>query len=329
MATLRGGEFENRLAPSTVVHRIPQHGRYDFRAAFSLAALMGRLRPLVVQTWLTKMDLLAGAAALARAVPWVGTERSSEMAYPPALQNRLRAMLIPRADALVANSRGGLEVWKRAAGRQVQRIIPNAVPSFADVAPGLPADIAIDPDTPLVVYAGRVIEGKGLTTLLRSMIDVRREISASLLICGSGERLDHYQHLAGELGLGDAAVFAGYVSDVAPVLRRADVFVSLSRFEGLPNAVQEAMACGTPLVVSDIPAHREFLDESTARLVACGDVAGTAAAILDCLRDRGAARARADEALRRTEAWSPELVAAQYDALYRQCLAAAACSARD
>ena len=102
------------------------------------------------------------------------------------------------------------------------------------------------------------------------------------------------------------------------MLRRADVFVSLSRFEGFPNAVQEAMACETPLVVSDIPAHREFLDDSAARLVAGEDAGTVAAAIVDCLRCRDAARARAAEALRRTARWSPENVAAQYDALYRE-----------
>jgi glycosyltransferase involved in cell wall biosynthesis len=50
-------------------------------------------------------------------------------------------------------------------------------------------------------------------------------------------------------------------------MKTVRVLVSTSVFEGQPNAVLEAMACGCPLVVSDIAAHREFLDDETAAIV--------------------------------------------------------------
>ncbi len=68
-------------------------------------------------------------------------------------------------------------------------------------------------------------------------------------------------------------------------MKVARVFVSPSRFEGHPNVVLEAIACGTSLIVSDIPEHREFLDPSCAVLVSPDDVTGLTAAIEAALSD--------------------------------------------
>jgi glycosyltransferase involved in cell wall biosynthesis len=320
IAVLKGGVFETQLAPSTVVHHVPHHGSRDLRIPFRLAALIGRIRPLIVQTWLTNMDIFAGAAALTRSVPWIATERSSALAYPPRLENRLRAFLLPHADAIVANSRGGLDVWQRSASRQIQRIIPNGISALTDDGTPLPAWMPASSDAPIVVFVGRLSEEKRLPTLLRAMAEVRRQIPAITVLCGTGRMHAELQATARALSLEDSVIFAGHVSDVPSIVRRADVFVSISRFEGFPNAVQEAMVCGTPLVVSDIPSHREFLDEAAARLVDGDDVPKIADAIIDCLSLRDAARNRAAEALRRTAAWSSQAMAGEYDALYRQIL---------
>lgn len=54
--------------------------------------------------------------------------------------------------------------------------------------------------------------------------------------------------------------FLGKRSDVRTFLQNADCFISASESEGLPNAVLEALACGCPVLLSDIPQHREILD---------------------------------------------------------------------
>jgi glycosyltransferase involved in cell wall biosynthesis len=54
----------------------------------------------------------------------------------------------------------------------------------------------------------------------------------------------------------------GHIGDVRPYLRGADYYVSASHSEGLPNAVLEAMACGLPVALSDIPSHREQVGPS-------------------------------------------------------------------
>ena len=82
----------------------------------------------------------------------------------------------------------------------------------------------------------------------------------------------------------------------------------------------EAMACQRPLVVSDIPAHREILDRHSALWVDPQDPAAIARAVLEVFDDPRAAALRAATAKTRAEAWSIASAAAQYDAVYRQVL---------
>jgi starch synthase len=81
--------------------------------------------------------------------------------------------------------------------------------------------------------------------------------------------------------------------------------------------VLEAVACGTPLVVSDIAEHREFLDATTAMLVSPDDDEGMAHALAAVLGDPEQARRRAEAARPLVDALSIERAAAEYDEVYR------------
>jgi glycosyltransferase involved in cell wall biosynthesis len=108
------------------------------------------------------------------------------------------------------------------------------------------------------------------------------------------------------------------VDNLWDLMSCADAFVSLSRFEGCPNAVLEAMACGCPVVVSDIPAHREMLDESSARFADPDDTAKAAAELKATLMSGDGGRARVARAL---AAGRPvEATARLYEQLYLSLL---------
>jgi glycosyltransferase involved in cell wall biosynthesis len=94
-------------------------------------------------------------------------------------------------------------------------------------------------------------------------------------------------------------------------MKRARVFVSLSRYEGSPNVVLEAAACGTPLVLSDIAAHRDLVGDETASFVDCDDAEQAAEAIR-------AAIVRPRIVRPRNERDSIESVAREYLAIYEK-----------
>jgi len=108
----------------------------------------------------------------------------------------------------------------------------------------------------ILLTVGSLLPRKDVGTLIRAVLNMKAD--ARLLILGEGPMEQELQSLAG----GDhRIVFAGHQKDVRDFMHLSDFFVSASVSEGLPNTVLEAMACGLPVMLSDIPAHREIFSE--------------------------------------------------------------------
>lgn len=110
-----------------------------------------------------------------------------------------------------------------------------------------------------VVSIGRLEPVKDPLTMVESY---RQGIGRDgrLVVIGDGALREDLEALVARAGLGDCVTFTGLIDREAVFahLAGADVFVSTSTGEGLPVAVMEAMASRTPIVLSDIPPHREF-----------------------------------------------------------------------
>lgn len=105
---------------------------------------------------------------------------------------------------------------------------------------------------PHLVAAGRLRREKGFDLLLEAMPAVLgRFPEARLTILGEGPLEAELKEQAGRLGVTDHVDFPGFVPNPWPHFRHAGVFVLPSRFEGLPNALLEALVLGTPAVASE------------------------------------------------------------------------------
>lgn len=316
VASSRGGANLGRMQAAGVEwHRLGGSHR-DPLIFLRLLRLMRRLRPDVVQTILTPMDILGGAAALMTGTRWVLRESSSAQLYATGWRHRLRLLLARTADAIVSNSAGGDAYWREAPGAPPLHVIPNALPleEVAGWARAMPAE-EFDLGVKVVLYAGRMDAGKNVEGVLAALARVADELPFVAVMCGDGPSRMKLEAMARELGLADRVLFKGYVDNLWALMRRADAFVSLSRFEGCPNVVLEAMACGCPLVVSDIPAHREILDEHSARFADPDDTARAAAELKAALLFGDEARTRAARA--RAARRPVETTARLYEQLYR------------
>ncbi|MGW7243575.1 glycosyltransferase [Streptomyces sp. NPDC054804] len=143
----------------------------------------------------------------------------------------------------------------RAGIRARYAVVPNGIDidHFTPGAPDTPGRSA--PRAPLVVCVGRLCPQKGQDVLLRAWPEVLRRVpGARLALVGDGPDGEALRRLAP-----DSVEFAGAVTDVRPWYRAADLVVLPSRWEGMALAPLEAMACGRPVLVTDVDGARESL----------------------------------------------------------------------
>jgi len=323
-ALVAGGPNLARLQASGAhIHRLRSVTSYDPRLAWQLARIVRRVKPDVVQVWFVQMEVIAGAVSTLFGIPWILSERSSILAYPPTWKNSLRVAVARRADAIVSNSSGGDDYWKERAGSGVLRfIIPNAVPleEIDRARAHVPSGLAVRTDQAVVLSIGRFGPEKNIDRLFDALRDIVQRPRTVGILCGEGPLRPGICHRIAEAGLSDRIFAPGYIIEICPLLKRADVVVAAGVFEGRPNAVLEAMAAERPLVVSDIPAHREILDDTSALWVDSGDPRAIAAAVRSVLDDPMAAARRAAAARSRAVQWSMAAAAAEYDRVYERVL---------
>ncbi|HEV8693290.1 MAG TPA: glycosyltransferase [Lysobacter sp.] len=326
VAYCSGGPNLARLEDSGVhLHALPSAGNHDPALAWKVFRLVRRLRPDVVQTWLLQMDILGGAAALFNRLPLIVSERCSATAYPPGWKTHLRLLVGRRATCIVANSQGGIDYWRPHLSADRLHLVRNCV-SPAEHPEGEPVE-ALAPSLaghPVVLFAGRYTYQKNISGLVDALILVARQHpDAAIRMFGEGPERESAERQVTAAGLARRIVVAGYSSQLATWMAHATVCVSVSRFEGHPNVVIEAAAAGCPLVLSDIPAHRELFDERSAALVPIDSPPRIAEAVLETLHDPARARERATRARVIAAEWDLATAATTYGSIYERAAATA------
>ncbi len=301
VASSRGGvNLEKILSRGARWHRLGGFSNRDPIIFLRLLGLIRRLKPDIVQTILAPMDIMGGTAALLTGTPWVLKESSCALNYQKGLREKIRRSLGKRADVVISNSPGGDKYWE-AAGQRRRRLIPNAVP-FGEINDNDSTEernlsTIFSTGQKIILLAGRMDAGKNFAAALAALAELADEIPFVVFFCGDGPQRVALEKSAKNYNLERRVFFPGYVSNLWSLMKSADVFVSLSRFEGCPNVVLEAAACGCPLIISDIAAHRDLLDETGALFVDPNDVSAAAKAIKETLLDGGeVARERARRA---------------------------------
>lgn len=188
----------------------------------------------------------------------------------------------PLADAImtVSESDKRLGVEHGIARAEAFRVVHNSVP---DVEPALRADPGVSP--PRLVMVARLAAPKDPITMLHALARLR-ELDWSCELIGDGPDRRAVEAAVRETRLQDRVALLGTRDDVPERLAAAQVFMLVTKREGFPISVLEAMRAGLPVVASDVGGISEaVLDGETGTLVPPSTVPELAAALEPLIRD--------------------------------------------
>jgi glycosyltransferase involved in cell wall biosynthesis len=274
------GHFPRALYRHLIRHRaeydvVHVHG-FAWEAAAAALAARATGRPLIV-----KPSTAGPGTSLHRAAGWRGLIRP----------------LVGAVDAWISLSEATREDLSRL-GVRPERVVPlpNGVDSreFVPLSDAARAEhragLGLPGDAVLLCAVGRLAPHKRMDLLLEAFLSLAAEQpSLHLWLVGSGDQADALSRRAGAHPAGSRVVLVGPAPEerVRAILQAADVFVLPSQWEGLSNALLEAMACGAVPISTRVSGAEDLIwDGENGRLVAPDDEPGLRSALLDVATGR-------------------------------------------
>lgn len=244
---------------------------------------------LLHANWALPAGLVALLVSRLRKIPYVVTLRGSDLqrlGSNPLLRPILRKVLT-RAAAVTAV---GTHLADRARCLGVPDDLIEVIPSGTAPRPEV-GDFRPAPELPRprALFVGSLIPQKGLNALLESIVLLEgRGHPVHAWIVGDGPEHTRLQERATELGIAGRLAFTGARSpeEIPHWMMAADFLVLPSLSEGRPNAIYEALACGVPVVASELPGTAEVIrDGENGLLVPPGDPEALARAMERLITD--------------------------------------------
>jgi N-acetyl-alpha-D-glucosaminyl L-malate synthase BshA len=178
------------------------------------------------------------------------------------------------------------------------------------------------PNVRVLMHISNFRPVKRVRDVVQAFARVRAALPAVLVFVGDGPERPVAEELVADLGLTRDVRFLGKVDAVADLLRCADLFLLPSESESFGLAALEALACGVPVIGTNVGGLPEVVPPEAGALVGLGDVDGMAAGALDLLGSETRYQAARSAAVRAAQRYSAERIVPLYESLYRRVLSA-------
>lgn len=261
---------------------------------------------LLMFKWMTKAKIIA-------------SERSVPQSYPSKLVNILK-FYAKKADGWVFQTDETREWYESHINNVKKTVIPNAI-NYEFLV-----EINNVKKEPIIISTGRLSTVKNYEMLIRAFKLISdKHPNYKLVIYGEGREKTQLHNLILKLGLEKKAFLPGNVADIANRYKKASVFALSSNYEGMPNALIEAMALGLPCVSTDCPCGGpNFLISSGENgiLVPVNDTNKFAMALDRIISSEVFAKSLGSEAIKVRDRLNPDKIYAQWESFIIKVLSA-------
>lgn len=300
-----------------------------FQGIKTLILELRRWQPDIVQTFLPFGDVIGRTVGQLAGAPVIVSSIRARNIDKHRWQFLLDRITLRWVDKVVFNSRRAIPFSLRHEGVRAEQVvyIPNCVGVEQMGGSATRAEVRsqmnIPPEARVIGTVGRLYRQKGHHYLLSAFEKVRATVpNALLLLIGGGPLCNQLEAEAARMGIAGQTRFLGERADVPELLAAIDVYVQPSIYEGMPNALMEAMAAGKPVIGSNVDGIQELVTHGeTGWLVEPCNPQALADRIIYAFENADeAARIGAAAIQRMRSEFSIERMITAYDGLYRDLL---------
>ena len=309
------------------LHKIFSTSNYDLLIILQILILIFRYRPIIIQTWSIQMDIIGGLLSMLFKITHIMMEPISPTeSINKTFDLKLKFKeLIAFNSIVISNSEGGRDFWK---SQKVKKslLIRNGfnIEQITNVQGRLSSELnSFLKGSEFIIVSSRLSK-----TSVHKRVDLVLEIFSKLIkvmpnlrlvICGGGELEEKYLSLASRYGVNSKVFFTGFLprEKLWSLFHKASLFISLSRYEGMPNSVVEAAICKTPILLSKIDSHLEIIPEDLAYYINHYDSNYISEIILEILRDNNKYSKKSDLLKEHVSIYSIKEMIKKYCELYK------------
>ena len=228
----------------------------------------------------------------------------------------LKKILYKRADVVIANSQELADDYSRVLECPVQVVYnPIDIDGVKHKAKKPIFDeIFIKKNKPVIIGIGRLCVQKNFGFLIRSFAKSIQKVDAYLVIIGEGSERQKLEKLIKSLNLEGSVILMGHKDNVFPYLKRSDIFVLSSLYEGMPNALIEAVALKIPSISTNIKTGPKeiLLNGEGGRLVEVNNIDDLRKAIVFRLLEQEVAQKAAENSFSQLDRFSMDGMILRY-----------------
>ena len=286
-----------------------------WRIPFECYRIFKELKPDLVVGFILWNNILTILASKVMGIPCIISERSS----PHVVRNRfirfMRHVFYKKANTIVVQTQRGKNMFSRIIASKTA-VIGNPISSVAAKK---------SPKKMTLITAGRLSKEKDFSTLINAFSIISNDFAQwDLVIFGEGPERPILENLIKSKGLEKRIFLPGRTQNILQEMSQASIFILSSKFEGMPNALAEAMAIGLPAISTDCPTGpRELIEHGhDGFLVPVGDASAMADAMRRLMNDKKLRQEFGEKAREKMKQYNTEAIAKLWENEFQKVIGA-------